>query len=309
LPSTATSHPSRYDWTWAGLSNAIALTSHPVIHGAADLAPHLPHSWPKPIEPVKMNPAAIQSPYKGELYYNEKDDLYKVYDGTSWVPISHAEATEQQVLSSAGIGGAGLSGDLAAPSELEKMMARFDWKSGDYTVVIKRIRPKKHAGFIETCYLPIYESYIEGNYGGGVYDITVRGPHPVNMALNAFLDGCRVKIAGSPKAIKPHIPVSLNGNPVKALPKNYTYTEDASHKETMEALAAQLDGKRRGKLNDPLQQALDKRRGLRPTRVDFVIAASEGIVERRDDGEPVTLNPTTPSRLAIDIDDDEPVDF
>jgi hypothetical protein len=101
---------------------------------------------------------------------------------------------------------------------------------------------------------------------------------------------------------KPPITVSLNGQPVKQL-DSYPAATD----ETMDELASSMSCK--GNHKDELKRALDKRRGIRPNRTDFVIAAREARFERREDEEPTTLKPTIPSGLDIEIDDDEPVDF
>jgi hypothetical protein len=103
---------------------------------------------------------------------------------------------------------------------------------------------------------------------------------------------------------KPPITVSLNGQPVTPLDKIPVATD-----ETLDELGEAVD-RRRERSPEGLLSAVQRRRhGVKPHRTDFVIAAQEQGIMRPDDGEPTTLEPSSPTRLAIDVEDDEPVDF
>jgi hypothetical protein len=103
---------------------------------------------------------------------------------------------------------------------------------------------------------------------------------------------------------KPPITVSLNGQPVTPLKD-----VPVASPETLDELSDAVE-RRRERNPDDLKRALQRRRhGKKPHRTDFVIAAQEQGIMRRDDDEPTTLEPSSPSRLAIDVEDDEPVDF
>jgi hypothetical protein len=91
-----------------------------------------------------------------------------------------------------------------AKGDITETMNRWDWESGDYEVAVKRVQPQSHMGrntygFIAAFTHAIDERFIQDHFGGGVYDLTVRGPHPKSGASKSFLDGCRVKVAGAPK--------------------------------------------------------------------------------------------------------------
>lgn len=91
-----------------------------------------------------------------------------------------------------------------AKSDITEVMNRWDWESGDYEVAIKRVQPQTFMGrntygFIASFTHAIDEAFIQDNFGGGVYDLTIRGPHPKTGATRSFLDGCRVKVSGPPR--------------------------------------------------------------------------------------------------------------
>jgi hypothetical protein len=94
-------------------------------------------------------------------------------------------------------------GKELAKSDLSSVMNRWDWESGDYEVAVKRSQPKtfQHQntfGYVGKVSHAIDESYIQQHWGGGIYDIVVRGPHAKSGQKNTFLQGCRVKISGDP---------------------------------------------------------------------------------------------------------------
>jgi len=91
---------------------------------------------------------------------------------------------------------------LMAKDDVSDMVNRYDWDSGDYDALIIRQQPQtwKHRnvhGYISSFTHAIDETFIRENFGGGVYDIKIRGPHP-RTNRKGFLDGCRVKISGDP---------------------------------------------------------------------------------------------------------------
>lgn len=92
-----------------------------------------------------------------------------------------------------------------AKTDMMEVMNRYDWESGDYDVSILRVQPQTwHSrniqGYIAAFPHFIDENFISENFGGGVYDLKIRGPNPrQGGASKGFLDGCRVKISGEPK--------------------------------------------------------------------------------------------------------------
>jgi hypothetical protein len=92
-----------------------------------------------------------------------------------------------------------------AKTDMSEVMNRYDWESGDYDVAISRIQPqtwhgRNIQGYIAAFPHLIDEHFIGENFGGGVYDLKIRGPNPrQGGAAKGFLDGCRVKISGDPK--------------------------------------------------------------------------------------------------------------
>lgn len=91
-----------------------------------------------------------------------------------------------------------------AKSDPAEVMNRWDWDSGDYEVIVKRVQPQSFMGrncfgYVASFPHAVDEQFINDNFGGGVYDLTIRGPHPRTGATRAFLDGCRMKVAGNPK--------------------------------------------------------------------------------------------------------------
>jgi hypothetical protein len=74
----------------------------------------------------------------------------------------------------------------------------------DFTgIQVKRCQPQtwkgqQVAGFLATYDHPIDADFIKKHHGGGVYDVTVRGPSPKGTGRNVFLDSMRVKISGDP---------------------------------------------------------------------------------------------------------------
>jgi hypothetical protein len=92
-----------------------------------------------------------------------------------------------------------------AKQDMMEVINRYDWESGDYDVSILRVQPQSwHGrniqGYIAAFPHAIDENFISENFGGGVYDLKIRGPNPrAGGAAKGFLDGCRVKISGEPK--------------------------------------------------------------------------------------------------------------
>jgi len=91
-----------------------------------------------------------------------------------------------------------------AKEDLQEVMNRYDWDSGDFDASIERIQPptwqgRNCKGFIASFPHSIDEGFIEEHFGGGVYSIRVRGPNPRAGTSKGFLDGVRVKISGNPK--------------------------------------------------------------------------------------------------------------
>jgi len=88
-------------------------------------------------------------------------------------------------------------------TDLGETMARWDWESGSYTATVTRIQPqsfrgKNIQGYLSTFSESLTEDMIKGNFGGGTFDIKVRGPAP-GGGHSCYLDGVRVKIAGDPR--------------------------------------------------------------------------------------------------------------
>ena len=92
-----------------------------------------------------------------------------------------------------------------AKTDMSEVMNRYDWDSGDFDVAVSRIQPqtwhgRNIQGYIAAFPHLIDEHFIGENFGGGVYDLKIRGPNPrAGGAAKGFLDGCRVKISGDPK--------------------------------------------------------------------------------------------------------------
>jgi len=92
-----------------------------------------------------------------------------------------------------------------AKTDMMEVMNRYDWESGDYDVSILRVQPQTWHGRNIQGYIAAFphfidEDFIRENFGGGVYDLKIRGPNPrQGGAAKGFLDGCRVKISGEPK--------------------------------------------------------------------------------------------------------------
>lgn len=92
-----------------------------------------------------------------------------------------------------------------AKTDMMEVMNRYDWESGDYDVSILRVQPQTWHGRNIQGYIAAFphfidEDFIRENFGGGVYDLKIRGPNPrQGGATKGFLDGCRVKISGEPK--------------------------------------------------------------------------------------------------------------
>ena len=91
---------------------------------------------------------------------------------------------------------------IMAKDDLADMINRYDWESGEYDALLIRQQPQtwKHRnvhGYIASFTHPVDEDFIRGNFGGGVYDIRIRGPHP-RTGKKGFLTGGRVKISGDP---------------------------------------------------------------------------------------------------------------
>ena len=92
-----------------------------------------------------------------------------------------------------------------AKTDMMEVINRYDWESNDYDISILRVQPQSwHGrniqGYIAAFPHAINEEFISENFGGGVYDLKIRGPNPrQGGAAKGFLDGCRVKISGEPK--------------------------------------------------------------------------------------------------------------
>jgi hypothetical protein len=92
-----------------------------------------------------------------------------------------------------------------AKQDMMEVINRYDWESGDYDVSILRVQPqtwhgRNIQGYIAAFPHAIDENFISENFGGGVYDLKIRGPNPrAGGAAKGFLDGSRVKISGEPK--------------------------------------------------------------------------------------------------------------
>jgi hypothetical protein len=92
-----------------------------------------------------------------------------------------------------------------AKQDMMEVINRYDWESGDYDVSILRVQPqtwhgRNIQGYIAAFPHAIDENFISENFGGGVYDLKIRGPNPRSGgAAKGFLDGTRVKISGEPK--------------------------------------------------------------------------------------------------------------
>jgi hypothetical protein len=91
-----------------------------------------------------------------------------------------------------------------AKSDMGELMNRYDWDSGDYTASLRRVQPqtwdgKNIQGFIATFSERLTEDIIRDKFGGGIYDIVIRGPHPRAGGNTAYLGGLRVKVSGDPK--------------------------------------------------------------------------------------------------------------
>ena len=90
-----------------------------------------------------------------------------------------------------------------AQSDVTSVMNRWDWDSAEYECVLSRAQPQSYQGrnchgYIASFTHAIDEDYIGQHFGGGTYDIKVRGPNPKTGNAKTFLDGCRVRIAGHP---------------------------------------------------------------------------------------------------------------
>jgi len=92
-----------------------------------------------------------------------------------------------------------------AKQDMMEVVNRYDWESGDYDISILRVQPqtwhgRNIQGYIAAFPHAIDENFISENFGGGVYDLKIRGPNPrAGGAAKGFLDGTRVKISGEPK--------------------------------------------------------------------------------------------------------------
>ena len=90
-----------------------------------------------------------------------------------------------------------------AKSDLMDVMNRWDWDSAEYDCSLSRAQPQSWQGrnchgFLASFTHALDENYILQHFGGGVFDIRVRGPNPQTGVKKQFLDGCRVRIAGPP---------------------------------------------------------------------------------------------------------------
>lgn len=90
-----------------------------------------------------------------------------------------------------------------AQSDLMSVMNRWDWDSAEYECSISRARPQTFQGrnchgYIASFTHAVDENFIREHFGGGTYDIKVRGPNPKLGVSKTFLDGCRIRISGNP---------------------------------------------------------------------------------------------------------------
>jgi len=90
-----------------------------------------------------------------------------------------------------------------AKTDLMEMMNSWDWESGEYECAVYRAQPQSWQGrnchgYIASFVHAIDEEYIQQHFGGGVYDVKVRGPNHSTGKKKVFLDGGRVKISGVP---------------------------------------------------------------------------------------------------------------
>ena len=107
-----------------------------------------------------------------------------------------------------------------AKQDMMEVINRYDWESGDYDVSILRVQPqtwhgRNIQGYIAAFPHAIDENFISENFGGGVYDLKIRGPNPrAGGAAKGFLDGCRVKISGEPKVSPMDKAIAFDGGGV-----------------------------------------------------------------------------------------------
>jgi hypothetical protein len=93
-----------------------------------------------------------------------------------------------------------------ARERLAEKMRPYDWWTGQYSVEISRIRPRYTSngsvctGLVATLNQSVDINFIESHFGGGTYDITIRGGLE-SSGHRRFLRGCRITIAGEPKVL------------------------------------------------------------------------------------------------------------
>ena len=90
-----------------------------------------------------------------------------------------------------------------AQNDLMNVMNRWDWDSAEYEVALYRAQPQTWQGrnchgYLASFTHAIDEDYISQNFGGGVFDVKVRGPNAKTGVSKTFLDGCRIRISGAP---------------------------------------------------------------------------------------------------------------
>jgi hypothetical protein len=90
-----------------------------------------------------------------------------------------------------------------AQNDLMNVMNRWDWDSAEYEVALYRAQPQTWQGrnchgYLASFTHAIDEDYIIQNFGGGVFDVKVRGPNAKTGVSKTFLDGCRIRISGPP---------------------------------------------------------------------------------------------------------------
>jgi hypothetical protein len=162
----------------------------------------------------------VPAPFDGQMYYDTTHERLMVYAGDSWRAVGNADlaamvapeasnniqhtidavTTREVAPAPRPNPPAGTQTELP----LTAMMSRWNVESGEYILVVNRVSPRTWAGHNITGFLAqfdrqIDESFLEQRFGGGTYDITLRGPHPSTGRRNTFLDGCRIRIAGAPR--------------------------------------------------------------------------------------------------------------
>jgi hypothetical protein len=133
----------------------------------------------------------VRAPLPGDTYFDTTAEVLRMYVGDRWVPVDNDELA-----------------DILAPQQerLDETMSGHDWWTGQYSVEINRIRPRYTSdgsvctGLVATLNQSVDINFIESRFGGGTYDITIRGGLE-SRGHRRFLRGCRITIAGEPKIL------------------------------------------------------------------------------------------------------------